>query len=75
MVLGAWLAPNITPHSVSGIGAWPRDDVLRYLRRGRAPGRAWAGESMGPVVETLQRPLGADLDATHRLARPPARPS
>jgi len=75
VVLGAWLAPNATPDAVSSIEAWPRDDVLRYLRRGRAPGRAWAGGRMGPVVETLQRTPDADLDATHRLARPPARPS
>src|SRR4051794_3946425 len=32
MQLGRWLGPNITPDRVSGIGAWSRDEVFRYLR-------------------------------------------
>ena len=53
-MLGAWLAPNITPDPVSGIGAWPREDLFRYLRHGYAPGRGQAGGPMAPMVETLQ---------------------
>jgi cytochrome c553 len=53
-MLGAWLAPNITPHPVSGIGAWSREDLFRYLRNGYAPGRGQAGGPMAPMVETLQ---------------------
>lgn len=52
-LLGTWLAPNVTPDSVSGIGAWSRDDVYRYLRTGSAPGRAQAGGPMAAVVESF----------------------
>ncbi|MRX52257.1 c-type cytochrome [Paracoccus sp. S-4012] len=51
---GTWLAPNITPDPVSGVGAWSRDDLFAYLRHGRAPGRAQAGGPMAPLVEMLQ---------------------
>ncbi len=31
---GRWLAPNITPDPISGIGAWSRDELFAYLRDG-----------------------------------------
>src|SRR5919112_430019 len=70
--LGRWLGPNITPDRVSGIGAWSRDDVFRYLRHGNAPGRGQAGGPMAPIVEALQDKPDADLHAlVDWLARPP----
>jgi cytochrome c553 len=72
-LLGRWLAPNITPDRVSGIGAWAHSDLLRYLREGRAPGRAQAGGPMGAVVENLQQRSEAELAAiVDWLARQPA---
>src|SRR5215211_1516469 len=71
--LGRWLGPNITPDHVSGIGAWSRDDVFRYLRYGNAPGRGQAGGPMAPIVEALQDKPDADLYAlVDWLARQPA---
>lgn len=71
--LGRWLGPNITPDRVSGIGAWSRDDVFRYLRHGNAPGRGQAGGPMAPIVEALQDKPDADLYAlVDWLARQPA---
>lgn len=73
ILMGSWLAPNITPDLVSGIGAWSRDDVFRYLRSGNAPGRAQASGPMAPVVEALQDRPDADLQAlVDWLARQPA---
>jgi cytochrome c553 len=73
MQLGRWLGPNITPDRVSGIGAWSRDDVVRYLRHGNAPGRGQAGGPMAPIVEALQDKPDADLHAlVDWLARQPA---
>lgn len=73
MLTGRWLSPNITPDPVSGIGVWSRDDVLRYLRHGNAPGRGQAGGSMAPIVEALQGSTDADLNAlVDWLARQPA---
>jgi cytochrome c553 len=59
---GRWLSPNITPDPVSGIGAWSREDLRRYLRNGKAPGRGQAGGPMASVVEALQDTSEADLD-------------
>src|SRR5215212_3091100 len=71
--LGRWLGPNITPDRVSGIGAWSRDDVVRYLRHGNAPGRGQAGGPMAPIVQALQNKPDADLYAlVDWLARQPA---
>jgi cytochrome c553 len=70
---GAWLAPNITPDPVSGIGAWARNDVFLYLRNGNAPGRGQAGGPMAQVVEALQQRTDGELLAiVDWLARQPA---
>lgn len=73
MLTGSWLSPNITPDPVSGIGAWSRDDLFRYLRHGKAPGRGQAGGPMAPVIEALQDSSDAALNALiDWLARQPA---
>jgi cytochrome c553 len=73
MQLGRWLGPNITPDRVSGIGAWSREDVFRYLRHGNAPGRGQAGGPMAPIVEAFQDKPDADLYAlVDWLAHQPA---
>ena len=72
---GRWLAPNITPDPVSGIGAWSRDELFAYLRHGRAPGRGQAGGPMARVVEALQDRPDEDIEALvdWLLAQPPHR--
>jgi cytochrome c553 len=73
-LLGAWLAPNITPDPVSGIGAWSRDDVFGYLRRGRAPGKDQASGPMAAIIEALSQVPDDDLySLIDWLARQPAR--
>ncbi|GBQ88884.1 sorbitol dehydrogenase cytochrome c subunit [Gluconacetobacter johannae DSM 13595] len=49
--LGAWIAPNITPDPVSGIGNWSSDDLFRYLKTGDVPGKAQAA---GPMAEAIE---------------------
>lgn len=48
--LGAWYAPNITPHA-SGIGGWSDEDLVRYLRTGHAAGK---GQAAGPMAEAVE---------------------
>jgi cytochrome c553 len=72
-LMGRWLAPNITPDRLSGIGAWPRESLFRYLRYGSASGRGQAGGPMAAVVESLQGRSDADIDAlVDWLMRQPA---
>lgn len=72
-VVSAWLAPNISPDPVSGIGAWSRADIFRYLRHGRAPGRGQAAGPMAPIIEALSDRSDADLYAlVDWLAHQPA---
>jgi mono/diheme cytochrome c family protein len=60
---GGWLAPNITPDPVSGVGAWSRAELVRYLRTGRASGRGEAGGPMAGVVEGMRETPDADIEA------------
>ena len=72
-VVSAWLAPNISPDSVSGIGVWSRADIFRYLRQGRAPGRGQAAGPMAPIIRALSDRSDAELYAlVDWLARQPA---
>jgi len=62
--LGSWFAPNITSDANSGIGGWSDQDIVDYLRTGRAAGKAQAA---GPMTEAIDRSLqflrDADLKA------------
>lgn len=49
--IGAWVAPNVTPDKVSGIGTWPADALAQYLKTGVAPHRAQAAGPMAEVIE------------------------
>ncbi|MGH7102050.1 MAG: c-type cytochrome [Acetobacteraceae bacterium] len=52
--LGTWFAPNITSDPNSGIGAWSVDDLVSYMRDGRAPGK---GQAAGPMAEAVDQSL------------------
>ena len=62
--LGGWKAPNITSDAVSGIGGWSEQELVDYLRTGRAPGKSQAA---GPMAEAVTHSLrfldAADLHA------------
>ncbi len=62
--LGAWYAPNITSDPVSGIGEWSVEELVQYLRTGRAEGKGQAAGGMAEAVEnSLQFLPESDLRA------------
>ncbi|MGY6706231.1 c-type cytochrome [Roseinatronobacter sp.] len=50
-VLDGWLAPNLTPDPVSGIGEWSQQDIIDYLSKGHADNVVQAA---GPMAEFVQ---------------------
>lgn len=58
--LGAWYAPNITSDPVSGIGAWTDNELVSYLKTGRALGK---NQAAGPMAEAVQNSLQYLSDA------------
>ncbi|WP_414716513.1 c-type cytochrome [Tatumella sp. UBA2305] len=62
--LGSWYAPNITSDKVSGIGGWSNDEIVEYLKTGRAAGKNQAAGGMAEAVEhSLQYLPDSDLQA------------
>ncbi len=49
--LAGWYAPNITPSKTGGIGDWTENDLVTYLKTGRAAARSQAAGPMGEAVE------------------------
>jgi mono/diheme cytochrome c family protein len=63
-LLGPWYAPNITPDPNSGIGAMSADELFRYLKFGKVPGKAQAGGEMALAVQlSLNKLTDDDLRA------------
>jgi mono/diheme cytochrome c family protein len=52
--VGPWMAFNVTPDLVSGIGQWSENDLISYLSSGIASGKAWAA---GPMAEAVEHSL------------------
>lgn len=50
-VLEGWLAPNMTSHPLTGVGAWTDEDLIDYLRRGTAGDIVQAAGPMAAVVQ------------------------
>jgi mono/diheme cytochrome c family protein len=74
--VGGWYAPNITSDPVSGIGAWPRDELVQYLKTGALHGKAQAAGGMAEAVgDSLQYLTSQDLRAlaTYLLSVSPIR--
>ncbi|WP_241622166.1 cytochrome c [Rosenbergiella australiborealis] len=62
--LGSWYAPNITSDPISGIGGWREDELVSYLKTGRAVGKNQAAAGMAEAVEhSLQYLPDSDLHA------------
>jgi mono/diheme cytochrome c family protein len=62
--VGPWLAPNITPDPISGIGSWSQAELVDYLRTGHLLRKAQAAGSMAEAVErSFQYLTASDLDA------------
>lgn len=49
--LGSWYAPNITADPERGIGDWSEQELVSYLKTGRATGR---GQAAGPMAEAVE---------------------
>ncbi|MEG3111707.1 cytochrome c [Pantoea sp. T14] len=62
--LGSWYAPNITSDPISGIGGWSNQELVQYLKTGRAEGKNQAAGGMAEAVEnSLQYLPESDLNA------------
>jgi len=57
--LQGWFAPNITNDKRRGLGAWPVDDVVAYLKTGHNA----TGFATGPMSETLNQSTSRMTDA------------
>ncbi len=49
--VGGWKAPDITSDPVRGVGGWSEQQLVDYLRKGHAQGRASAA---GPMAEAIE---------------------
>ncbi|WP_333828830.1 cytochrome c [Pararhodobacter sp.] len=58
--MDGWLAPNLTPDPVTGIGAWSERDIIDYLRLGHAGNVVQAAGPMADVVQHSTRHLDED---------------
>lgn len=62
--VGPWHAPNITSDTRSGIGGWSEQELVDYMRFGRADGKAQAAGPMAEAIDHSLRHLGTkDLRA------------
>jgi len=52
--LGSFVAYNITPDKVAGIGNWTQAELVTYLKTGHVDGRASAS---GPMAEAIEHSL------------------
>jgi mono/diheme cytochrome c family protein len=77
-VQAGWRAYNITADRDSGIGAWSKADIARYLSLGHSEGR---GAASGPMAEAVDESMSflssSDIEAmaTYLRTIPPARSS
>ncbi len=55
-----WFAPNISSDVREGIGAWSQQDLVDYLKKGVAPGKAVVAGPMAEVVHTSLQYLSDD---------------
>ena len=84
---GGGAVPNITPDVQTGIGGWPRGDVVYFLQTGATPDGDYIGGEMAEVIdEGLSHLDRSDLEAmaeyleslppvTHIIERPEQSPS
>lgn len=58
--VGGWVAPNLTPDPVAGIGGWSEEEIVGFLRDGYVAGKGVAAGSMAEAVEHSLRYLSED---------------
>ncbi len=52
--VGPWYAPNITADVNSGVGGWSEQELIDYMREGRAADK---GQAAGPMLEAVDNSL------------------
>lgn len=52
--VGPWHAPNITSDANSGVGGWTEQELVSYMRQGRAANK---GQASGPMAEAIDHSL------------------
>jgi len=63
-VAAGWMAYNITPHRLSGVGQWSDAELAQYLSTGHANGRGAANGPMGEAVDlSLSHLTPSDITA------------
>ncbi len=58
-----WYAPALAAPAEAGVQHWPKEDIVRLLRDGIAPGASTLGPMAEVVYESLQHASAQDLDA------------
>lgn len=58
-----WYAPELSGNRYSGLGAWPRQDLVAYLKTARAPQAIANGPMLEVVEKSTSRMSDADLAA------------
>lgn len=67
---GGGSVPNITPDVETGIGDWPRGDLVYFLQSGATPDDDYTGGEMAEVIdEGLSRLEKSDLEAMTEYLR------
>ncbi len=58
-----WYAPSLTSPHEAGLADWPREDIVRLLQTGVAPGGSAIGPMAEVVLKSTQHLAAADLEA------------
>ena len=75
-LMSDWFAPDVTSNRRTGVGGWSHADTVEFLKTGRNPHAAAAGEMGEVVAQSTSRASPEDLDAiTTYLAGTPQSPS
>lgn len=59
-VMDGWLAPNLTPDPLDGLGGWSDEDIIQYLQMGHVGNVAQAAGPMADVVRHSSSHLEED---------------
>lgn len=70
--LDGWRASPLTGGTQTGLGGWPKEALIEYLRTGRTEHAAAAGPMAGVILESTQYLTDADLAAIAEYLLSPA---
>ena len=76
--IGGWVAYNITPDPIAGIGSWSNDEIAQYLKTGHVNGKAQAAGLMTNIITGVTSNMSDDdrsAIAAYLKSIPPANPN